>query len=88
MIQLSSRKKIILLSAVIIVIIILVIVLAIKNNNPKTPPSDNVLTSETPTATVVRDMTEAEKIDIGISPTEEVEVVNENNGLYIYRIKK
>lgn len=85
MIQLSSRKKLIILVSVIVVIIILIIVAVVNNNKETTvAPITDTVTSTQP---VVRDMTREEKIEVGISPNQEAEVVNDQNGLFIYKLK-
>lgn len=89
MIQLSSRKKIILLSLIILIVVVFIILFVVKNNKSKNSlPPENIATPEVTETLPTRDMTEAEKIEVGISPTQAAEVVNEKNGLFIYRIKK
>jgi len=85
MIQLSNRKKIIILLSIVLVIIILAVVLIFTKNKSTIK---NIPVSPHATSTPVRAMTRDEKIKVHISPNQEAEVVNEQNGLYIYRLKK
>lgn len=86
MIQLSSRKKLIILVSIISIIVILIIIMVVtKDKETTVTPVVNTVTSTQP---IVRDMTREEKIKVGISPTQEAEVVNDQNGLFIYKIKK
>ena len=91
MIQLDSRKKIIISIAILLIVVLISIWLIIKNNQNK-----NIINKpgvKATTSTVVkpepRIMTNEEKTDIaGIDPSQEVEILNDQDGLYIYRVKK
>lgn len=85
MIQLNSRKKIIIFTFIVLALSISIVILVIKNQKvttkqPTVNNKENVVQ--------VRDMTRDEKIDVGISPDQEAEVVNDQGGLFIYRLKK
>lgn len=83
MIQLSNRNKIIILLITVLLIVSLLILLIIKNKRPAVSPTTNNLATQT-----VREMTREEKIKVHIDPNLEAEVLNDKDGLYIYRIKK
>ncbi len=85
MIQLNSRKKIIIFTIVILAISVSVIVLVLKNRKDISQPP---IVNNKENVVQVRDMTRDEKIDVGISPDQEAEVVNDQGGLFIYRLKK
>jgi len=85
MIQLSSRKNIIILVSVILITIIFVVILIVLNKKPISPIS---LNNNQATSSAVRDMTKEEKIKVHVNPNQSAEVVNDQGGLYIYRIKK
>lgn len=87
MIQLDNRKKII-IGVIIFLIIFISVFLIIKNNksNKIVGQSNKTTTTEVRQPRV---MTQEEKINVvGIDPTQDAEVLNDQNGLYIYRIKK
>jgi LPS O-antigen subunit length determinant protein (WzzB/FepE family) len=88
MIQLDNRKKII-VGAIIFLIIILISVLVIvknKNSNKIVSQPTSIQTTE---VRQPRLMTQEEKVNVvGIDPSQDAEVLNDQNGLYIYRIKK
>jgi len=87
MIQLNSKKKIIILVIAVLLLLGLFFILSNKNNQGKI----NIETLNNPQANILpsRIMTESEKTDkVGIDPSQTAEVVNDSNGLYIYRIKK
>ena len=87
MIQLDRKKKIIILSILVLFIVVLGFYIYFNKSQNKSNP-ENVINTSTNTLPVVRDMTETEKTDkVGIDPVQEAEVVNDSNGLYIYRIK-
>jgi hypothetical protein len=87
MIQLDSRKKIIIISgAVLLIIVVIVVLLVIKNKQ------NNILINDLNEPIKTRQprlMTEKEKVEtVGIDPTQETELVNDQSGNYIYRLKK
>lgn len=87
MIQLNHKEKIIILVIVVLLLLGLFFLLFIKNDQTKIDIKtvDNIQTNTLP----ARIMTESEKTDkVGIDPSQEAEVVNDSNGLYIYKIKK
>jgi hypothetical protein len=84
MIQLKGNKKIIILGVALLVIIMLILFI-FKINKQENIPSQ---TQGVVTTTQVREMTRDEKIDLKIDPSLSAEVVNEEDGLYIYKIKK
>lgn len=87
MIQLNRKEKIIILVIVVLLLLGLFFLLFIKNDQTKIDIKtiDNIQANTLP----VRIMTESEKTDkVGIDPSQEAEVVNDSNGLYIYKIKK
>ncbi len=89
MIQLSNRKKIIIaLSIVLIIIIFIIVFVSLKNDSTTKPLSNDDESEVISEINTAREMTEEEKIKLLISPSQEAEVVNEKNGIYIYRIKK
>jgi len=85
MIQLDNKKKGIILALIILLIITLLLFFwGIKKNY-----SNNSLAGNKKNTFQPRVMTESEKITkVGIDPSQQAEVVNDQNGLYIYRIKK
>lgn len=87
MIQLNGKRKIIIGVAILIIISVIVLLVVKNNQNKKTvKPITNNQTTETNKPRV---MTQDEKINVvGIDPAQEAEVLNDQNGLYIYRIKK
>lgn len=87
MIQLNRKKKIIILVIAVLLLLSLFFLLFIKKDQTKIDIKtvDNVQVNTLP----ARIMTESEKTDkVGIDPSQTAEVVNDSNGLYIYRIKK
>jgi len=90
MIQLDSRKKIIIGSAIIILVIVLISVLLISKNNQKTKIINQTTNNQSiTTKPQPRVMTQDEKTNIvGIDPTQQAEVLNDQDGIYAYRIKK
>ena len=79
------RKKIIILgTGILVVVIVLIAIFFIgkKNISVKTKTNQNIATS------TIREMSRDEKIKVHIDPNVSAEVVNDQNGLYIYRIKK
>ncbi len=91
MIQLDSRKKIIISAAILLIVVLIGVWLIVKNNQNKN--ITNKPGVKATTSTVVkpepRVMTDEEKTNIvGIDPSQEAEVLNDQDGLYIYRIKK
>lgn len=91
MIQLNSRNKIIISVAILLIVILISVWLIIKNYSNK-----NIINqsgTKATTSSVVkpepRIMTNEEKTDIvGIDPSQDVEVLNDQDGIYAYRIKK
>lgn len=89
MIQLDNKKKIIILGATVaIVVIAIIFLLVIKNKESVTDIPINNGKTVTTTIPTVRDMTRQEKIDHHIDPNQAAEVINDQDGLYLYRIKK
>lgn len=89
MIQLDNKKKIIILGATVaIVIIAIIFLLVIKNKKPVAGTPVNNGQTVTNTVQTTRDMTRQEKIDHHIDPNQAVEVIKDQDGLYLYRIKK
>ena len=90
MIQLDNKKKIIIGAIIFLVVVMIVVLLTIKNNQTNKITSQVITTSKTTTAKPQpRVMTQDEKANVvGINPTQQAEVINDQNGLYIYRIKK
>lgn len=90
MIQLDNKKKIFIIVVLILIIIILFFVVKLfrgRSVNQIVKPS--VVTSGQIKNQPARIMTNDEKIhEIGINPSQEAEVLNDQNGLYSYRIKK
>lgn len=87
MIQLNRKEKIIILVIVVLLLLGLFFLLFIRNDQTKSNIKivDNNQTNTLP----IRIMTESEKTDkVGIDPSQEAEVVNDKNGLYVYKIKK
>ena len=89
MIQLDNKKKIIIGIRIIVIVIAIIFVVLNKKNKagvqtPNTVPSNTEI-QKMP----IRIMTDEEKTDkVGISPNQNAEVLNDQNGLYIYRITK
>lgn len=89
MIQLDNKKKIIILIIAVTVIILLIFILASKKVS-----KNNQLIISTPVSVgtkvpPARIMTEEEKTNkVFIDPSQNVEVTNDQDGLYIYRLKK
>ena len=89
MIQLDNKKKIIILgAAVALVVIAIIFLLVIKNKKPVAGNSVNKGQTVTTTIQTTRDMTRQEKIDHHIDPNQAVEVIKDQDGFYLYRIKK
>ncbi|MEI6835981.1 MAG: hypothetical protein WCK59_04050 [Candidatus Falkowbacteria bacterium] len=85
MIQLDNKKKGIILALIILLIItVFFFFWGIRKNISNNLPLGGQKNTFQPRA-----MTESEKITkVGIDPSQKAEVVNDQNGLYIYRIKK
>ncbi len=80
MLQLSKNKKILILLIILFLLIFIFVLLIKKQNNGVNIPDQ--------TTSATREMTEIEKsMVVGIDPSQEAEVLNESDGLYIYRIK-
>lgn len=91
MIQLDSRKKIIISIAILLVVVLIGIWLIVKNYQNKniTDKPGVKATTSTVVKPEPRAMTDEEKTDVvGIDPSQEVEILNDQDGLYSYRIKK
>lgn len=89
MIQLDNKKKIIILGAIVaIVAIAIIFLLVIKNKMSVTNIPVNNGQTVTTTIQTTRDMTRQEKIDHHIDPNQAAEVIKDQDGLYLYRIKK
>lgn len=88
MIQLDNKKKIILIGAFIVVIFILFFswrfVVKNKGNNQSTILS----TIDSSNTLPVRSMTEKEKVKVNIEASQNAEVVNDQNGFFVYQLKK
>jgi len=88
MIQLDNRKKIIIGIIIFLIVVLIGILLVLKNkqNNKIINPVTNIKTTE---IKKTRLMTQDEKANVvGIDPTQQAEVLNDQNGMYVYRIKK
>jgi|GEM_PF-2558689 hypothetical protein len=91
MIQLDSRKKIIISAAILLIVVLLVVWLIVKNyqtkniiSKPGIKATTSVITKPEP-----RLMTDEEKTGVvGIDPSQNAEVLNDQDGIYAYRIKK
>jgi uncharacterized protein YpmB len=88
MIQLDNRKKIIIGIIIFLIVVLVSVLLILKNkqNNKIINPVTNTKTAE---VKKTRLMTQDEKVNVvGINPTQQAEVLNDQNGMYVYRIKK
>ena len=85
MIQLDNKKKGIILALIILLIITLFFFFWGTRKNL----TSNFQNGGQKNTFQPRAMTDSEKITkVGIDPSQKAEVVNDQNGLYIYRIKK
>jgi len=88
MIQLDNKKKIILLAAFILIILILFFswrfVVKNKGNNQTAIPS----TTDSFNTLPARSMTNQEKTKVNLEASQNAEVVNDQNGFFVYKLKK
>lgn len=89
MIQLDQRKKIIIMISLAVLIIVVAILFIVKNSQNNKIIANPGPGNTTETKRQPREMTQDEKINVvGIDSNTEAEVLNDQDGLYIYRIKK
>jgi len=91
MIQLDSRKKIIISATILFLVVLIGAWLFFKNHQNKNVVIKPIIKATTSVLAKPepRVMTKDEKTNVvGIDPSQEAEVLNDQNGLYVYRIKK
>lgn len=90
MIQLDNRKKIIIGAIIFLIVVLISVLLIIKNKQTNKIISPVTTTTKTTTTKPQpRVMTQDEKVNaVGIDPTQQAEVLNDQNGIYAYTIKK